>query len=66
MSKKMILSEKYITEYMDTEKVMYASNGKGVKLYIKLNSTLQVYVAGNLVMETKEIGEAIECFNTHS
>lgn len=59
----LFISVKDVLEFKGSEKVLYASNGKGVKMYITLNGGYLVYVSGEIHVETTNVKKAVDYFN---
>ena len=52
-----------VLKFQGSEKMLYASNGKGVQMYITLNGGYLVYVSGKIHVETTNVKKAVDYFN---
>jgi hypothetical protein len=53
-----------VLDFKNAEKMLFASNGKGVKFYITLTGEYVVYVSEAIHVRTDNLKKAVDYFNT--
>lgn len=63
---KLKLNVDSVLRFKNSAKMLYASNGRGVRLYITLNGRYQVYIDNNLEFDTDDVNASVNFFEEMS